>query len=249
MVKARKLNDRGQKEFYDHIIDLRDNPSFKKKLNQSILSDDKTSEKIDISVSIDPNKKFNNLWELTEYLDKEIGVKDDLFSLEYEGFFAWLAALYFDQLRKEKPRAATAYICANKVNEFSGTKAIIDYTYRHVVRGPLYLLRKPNMNRHLVEKILFNTRINEWSDIAENFCGRIQKSHMDIAVVQEFILEKYFDKKGKIKTACTNNNVQGGIRRLAKPVLPRLINVLDVESLDVKHLADAWGPEFNKSNY
>ena len=82
------------------------------------------------------------------------------------------------------------------------------------------------------QRIFTGSPIDEWGDLPENFCGRLDKPHLQIDVVQDFIFKNYFSKSGQLKKNSTTNGTAGNIRRLAKPVLPRLVNVLDVASLD-----------------
>lgn len=250
MYEARKLNDQGIETFADHIALLRENPSFDEEFDFTKLFDDETSQPIDFSVQLDPKKSFGTLWDFAEYLDEEIGDVESLFAQENDGFFAWVAAFYFDQLRKEKPRIQSAYICDRQLDLLGmPSKSVMDVTYRHIVRGPLFLLRKPNIRRDLAERIFASSPIDEWGDLPENFCGRLDKPHLQIDVVQDFIFKNYFSKSGQLKKNSTTNGTAGNIRRLAKPVLPRLVNVLDVASLDSETLKTAWGKEFKDSEF
>jgi hypothetical protein len=250
MIKARKLNQEGLFQFAEHISDLHASPGFEEPFDQEVLFDEHTSTAIDFSVELDPEKRFENLWEFAAYLSEKIGPKNDLFNSENNGFFAWIAALYFDQIRKKKPRALPAYICSTQLVELDiPGKSIFNLDYRHVVRGSLRLLRKPNIKPDLAKNILSDSPINEWTDLPENFCGRLNKPHLSIDVIQEFILANYFDNDGIRKDNATSKDQRGTIRRLAKPVLPRLVNVMDVAALDADKLKLAWGKEFKDSDF
>lgn len=121
-----------------------------------------------LDVAVDPTRKFKTRFEFGTYLadvfqNEEL---DQLMSADYDGMWAWLAVVYFAQLRKKKKKTGRFQSVEHFVVERNGLKGSLAYR-----QGPRtsYELFAVHGNAAL---ICLAKPMNTFGDMAEQLASR-----------------------------------------------------------------------------
>tara|TARA_B100001123_G_C15028563_1_gene914415 strand:- start:33 stop:785 length:753 start_codon:yes stop_codon:yes gene_type:complete len=139
LVEVRRLNQRGMSTFA--AIDWQKTGAAGNPPSHILFDDDFTKVVIfsnGNTRSIDPESKFSTKRELAKLLDRALGNRDSIEELtEDPGLWAWLALLYYDQLRQSigeygwKSAESSRFIPVGSAFRY----------YRHQVSGPFIMWR------------------------------------------------------------------------------------------------------------
>ena len=254
MIEVRKFNDDGMKEFYDFIIETRKKEDAK--APQLIFPDfhkrkDLTTSFSSKSSKIDEKKIFNDRYELGLYLNKICPE----FKNEHDnlGLWAWLAAVYFSQLR-QRGRHGTQRSEHFIPDEYSQKTLKASNAFRHSVRMAFFLVLKQSDS--FCKFIMTGRPTHEMGDAWGQCCSR--KSLLTSPSMIALILKLYQDpktgfcKKGVFSSpGKTRKSIagKGGCRRLLTILLPRLKKSFDIEVMNPDQLIDVAGRELASSKW
>ena len=176
--------------------------------------------------------------EMAEYLKKKLPANSAEKYREEHGLWAWLALLYFDQLRGKKTSAPEHYI----PGEWDNYDPRVGY--RHCIRSPLRLLERyePEFARFCISK-----KMDTWGAAAESCVSR--KTIMRSKKLRNTILALYKDPQGFPKTGMDDKDGPATIRRFASPVLGRVQATYDTEEMEPEKFFEIWGDEGKDSRF
>lgn len=240
LIQTRVFNETGLTQFAQHIEALRKNKG------DTSLPPDYESDDISIpfepECKIDPEKKFNTLYDFSLYLDSifpnEIEQKDTI----NDRLWAWVSCLYFKQLTKEKPRQPEAYIPSTSYGE---RKKLL--LYRNIPLISLRLFRNKRLSEGFAKFFLENIEIDSFGEFAEQIASS-QTRALRNKGIQDAILKLYKDNDGKLKIGASSKG-PGTIRRFMNPTLARLQMVADIDDYSADDFIEAWGPEIKNSKF
>lgn len=256
MICCKRLSDAGIMEFIKYIDSCR-NDGVRHPFPAQIVSDPEFSESIPDNREIDDQQKFQNRYEMADYLFQKIG-RD--FVLKYYndvGIWSWFAAVYFDQFCPlgNKVKRREHYILS--LGKYAVQESVMPVDYRHCVRTPVYVICEiPEIAKAIILGSKNKTSLYEMGDSLEQFMSRkflykcIPYQHVIkyLYVTQDGLAkpgytskpEKQKNKKGKWSKAG-----YGGIRRLVA-VLPRLKIAYNLREMSSQDIVEKAGREFQK---
>lgn len=161
MIKTRALTSDGLAEFAKWL----ENPS--KDLPSGLTADDAYTEEF-CDFEVDPAYEFSSRFELGEKLNVWLADGDfrSLMSSQSDGFWAWLAVIYFRQLIAKGIRRAEHYILMRKGS--AGSLA-----YRHSVRTAYELFHIHGKNA----EICLRSPMHTFGDMTEQLASRQSIAH------------------------------------------------------------------------
>lgn len=241
MIKTRKLNADGIAAFTGWLENpVGDGPP------PELLSGDSLTEEY-CGYEIDPSREFETRLEFGKYLNEQFSGADfgEMISPASDGLWAWLAAVYFRQLAKNKIRRGENYVVVRKGS--AGSLA-----YRHAVRTPYELV-------HIHGEfalICLRSPMNIMGDMTEQLTSR-----QTIAHNRGFFQTAYelYVKDGKLKRGASSKPKKpkdrksgdrtgfGSARRLAV-ALQRLDLTYDTENMEAVQVMAVLPREFEKWN-
>jgi hypothetical protein len=252
IITLKKFNDDGIKQFGDFLERTRKN---EKSTNIKLPIPPLTSQKnlimdVDIKCNIDDTKSFHDRYELGNYLNTQL--KDHATDYENFGMWAWIAAVYFNQLRGRRTQRSEHFI----PDEYKsgGMTSTVSAHYRHSVRMPVYLIKYYEDNWC---RFLLKDRINTMGDPMEHCCSN--KANLKSPKLRSVILELYQDKKTFLpkpgafsqvnKTSLASVAGKGGVLRFNGTLRDRLKKSYDIENMNLKTIISKMGPEVNNSKW
>jgi hypothetical protein len=211
----------------------------------ALAADSSLSDEID-EVAVDESRLFRSRYEFGVYLCGVLSAVDreELLSVAYDGLWAWLNALYFQQLAPRKIRRAEHYICmrrgsAGYLLHRNAARTAFELVAIHGKNAEFALQQPMHTHGQLLESLSAS------QSIARN-CGFFAAA-----------ARMYLDVDGKIKKGATSKpkkpkdrkpgdvSGKGSIRRL--PVaLRRLDLTYDVDALTPDELVSLLPREYER---
>ena len=249
-----RFNQAGLKEFSKFIQDTIKTETaggVKLKLPPH-ATDTSLTELVSGTTSIDSSKTFLDRYAMADYLTSSwTGFSDD----QYDdiGVWAWLAALYFDQLRRKK---GTTQRQEHFIpDRYAPAMLSQNLDYRHSVYLPFFL--KSRYEDDFCKFILSGRPVCEMGDPCENCCGN--KKIMSSQTMRGLMCELYLDKtKLSVKSGAftkpdksnrKSTAGRGGAQRMIPIIIPRLKKSYDVEDMPVNDIISASGSEIQNSKW
>ena len=160
-MKVRKLTDDGLNRFneYMKIVEQK-----KQNIPNYLLEDNRYSAPVDCEILIDLEKTFGSRYELGVYLHKVFGTVDITPYISHQGFWSWLALLWFDQLC---PETNDGLRKVSKAENY-----ILSLDYKHRQRHSIYMTWKLYESYGDKVKFLFSKPLNIRGDLSETFFSR-----------------------------------------------------------------------------
>ncbi len=161
MIKTRALTNEGLAEFGKWL----ENPSGN--LPSGLITDEAYTEEF-CDFEVDPAYEFSSRFEFGEKLNEWFEVADfrSLMSAQADGFWAWLAVVYFGQLTAKGIRRGEHYIVMRKGS--AGSLA-----YRHSVRTPYELVHIHGKSA----EICLRSPMHTFGDMTEQLASRQSIAH------------------------------------------------------------------------
>jgi len=233
MSQLRRLNASGEERFSNHLRELRSGNELA--FPVEIISSDEFSEPIVGGGSIE-TRQFRSRFEFAEYLNAEFpkmklhGINTD------HGMWAWLAALFFEQLCKRdrrgrcRPGEHARWIPVNSYSKY----------YRHLVAGPYRVFRAYRDTPQLCYALLANP-LHTPGELYEQLVSS-QRIVTNRPIVEAASI-LYFDKdRGCLRTGAGVSG-PGGPRRLVA-VANQLSLTWDVHSSTAEDFISLLPGEF-----
>jgi hypothetical protein len=257
-VKLRSFNSMGMEKFVTFISESReadDSHSPRPVVPTHLLTDPELLDLADFGKEVDPNVMFDSRYDLGAYLDAHLGA--DFLKKYYEcyGLWAWLALLWFDQLRpsKKTTNRHEHFIpyewFKNPSHYFSDSRPL---GYRHCIRGPFETVCMLGEQA----KFFLSRNVSSLGDATEQLLST--KLILSSNKLRELLLERYADKSGwprknafDVPPPAGLANLKkkgfGQIRRLVRDVLPRVKLTYDIDAMAVPRILSVCGEEFEES--
>ena len=207
--RIRRLTEDGIGEMRDFLASFDAGTPWPFADAQRLLADSDKSEAMPNPVDVDGDKAFARRYDLAEYLSERIprlGLPDPT---RDAGLWAWLALLWFEQLRSSGQKPGKPYRYIPELDNFQRY-------YRHLVLGPYltYRAHKDNPARALC---MLCQRPAIHPDTAESLASRYDliQSHAVIGAATKL----YYDsQKGAVRRGSTSREGKvpkaGTVRRL-----------------------------------
>jgi len=221
----------------------------KKDLPSSLISDPMYVEEYSYD-EIDITKKFTTRYELGKYLVDE-WVNFNKKDYDEVGVWAWIAAVYFDQIRGKKTQDWYHFI----PGEYDQERTVQSVGYRHAVRTPFKLIE--NQYEDNFVKLCTNRNISTAGDAWENFTGN--QKVLSSAAIRNLLVEMYYDEKKETFKPGVFTNVskakhksvagKAGARRVLPIIIPRVKKSFDIHDMDTDELIEACGKEVQTSRW
>ena len=248
-INARILNDDGLKAI-KHIFDIArsgltsnktaaklKNPDFAEISN--IIYDDKFTT-IAPDTMIDPNRKFSNRLELGLYLNSIIDKKSSLSQYENVGFWAWISALYLNQIL-EPNKAKTEYKLWTDVRYIPLKEFTKLRWYRHLCYLPYHICsRRPKAS---AEFFLIMEPYKHSDNIEQLWTA--DKDFTSSPGIIEVAKELYIDKESKNYRRNYLGKGAGSARRLATVIVKQWQMNYDVNMLSRDQVWELLPKEFD----
>lgn len=258
ILKLRALNNEGIQRFAEFITQTREaefDAGKRLASPDNLLTDSAFLEPTDYDTEINRTLKFRDRFELGEYLVSKLG--KGFIDLYYNvpGVWAWLALVWFDQLRGRKTQRHEHFIPYEWFKnplELFGYQAL---SYRHSVRSSFEVVARFGKNGRFFAS---PKGVAFFGDASEQLLSeqRIRSS----AKLRELLFELYQDTTGFMKKGALDKVPRpskakgskagyGGIRRLTDAVLPRVKLTYDIDLMPTNHILKICGPEFSVGKF
>ena len=253
---CKRLTHAGLMEFIKYI-DMCHNDGIHHPFPSDILNNQDFSENIPGNKEIDPQKIFQNRYEMANYLFQQLG---EDFVLKYYndvGVWSWFSAVYFNQFcpQENKVKRREHYILS--LGEYKVQESVMPVDYRHCVRTPVYVVYKlPLIAKAIILGSKNKDSLYEMGDSLEQFMSR--KFLYKCIPYQDAIRLLYVGEDGLAKPGYTSKPAKqknkkgkwskagyGGIRRLVT-VLPRLKIAYNLRDMSSSDIVEKAGREFQK---
>lgn len=238
MIRLRKMLPIGEKEFFNYINQLRNDPA----ALCPDLNIPPYSEEFSPRVMIDQSRTFKSKMEMAEYLDRiftQEDVKREKVIAE-NGLWTWLAYIWFDQLAPVNPKTGKRDL--KEPVRYIYNPGFRRY-YRHYVRTPyeIYSLHKNNPERL---KIFLYSPVYKHNDFIEQVASRqFIISHRNL--IEAFSI-LYFDRaSGRPKRGAQSRRRPGNIRRFVK-IIQQFEITYDIYSMSPGQIIDLLPQEFRE---
>jgi len=254
MIELKKFNEEGMNVFWNFIERTREQErggGTKIQLPDYVYDANLTEDYS--NVLIDESRVFSDRYELGTYLiscSKNI-IKD--FSVS--GLWAWIAAIYFEQIRSKARRRPSTQRQEHFIpHEFRKLAINANLSYRHAIRHPVLILT--NYDAEWGKFLLTGRPVHEMGDPVEHSTSN--KKIYSRPYSRELFLKLYQDpqtysaKKGAFSQVSKNRKSlmgKGGARRMIKNIIPRLKKSFDVEVMDPDQIINVCGPEIKTSKW
>jgi len=239
MIEIRRLNDSGINLFSGWL-----EQGEGKVPPQELLNGSNCTEAA-YDAQINPTKLFESRYEFGKYLHEQLAAQDfdELMAAENDGFWAWLAALYFKQLSGKGKRRKEHYIVIR-----NGTMGSL--AYRQAARTSYELVHIHGQN----SLVCLSVGMATFGDMAEQLASRQTLAHN-----RGFFQAAYelYLRDGKLRKGASSKPKKlrhrksgdrtgfGSARRLAI-ALKRLDLTYDTEIMDATGIVAVLPKEFNK---
>jgi hypothetical protein len=264
MKTVRSLNYDGIQLFSEFLTTTRsDEKIFQAPLAppSNIIDDPRYLESTEYNSEVDENKTFENRYELGEYLVHQLGKEFLHENYTHYGVWAWLALLWFNQLRSKKTKLTNKTGGTQRHEHFIPYEWFVNpleifpkpqnVAYRHSVRSSYEVVLRYGIEG----KLFFSPNgVSAFGEAGEQFLSTplIRNSPK----LRELIKKYYTDDTGFIKKGAFNyqsadkaqksksRSGYGGIRRLTDGVLPRVKITYDIDLMPAERLLEICGSEF-----
>lgn len=239
MINARKLNPEGIVVFKAWL----ENPSGELPPG-GLLTDEALTEPFG-DFEFDPDLEFASRFEFGTYLTKQLSSRDfnDLMAPDSDGFWTWLAIVWFGQLAQKGVRRSEHYLVMRK-----GTSGSL--AYRHAARTSYELVYIHGE----CALICLSSPMHTFGDMTEQLMSRQAIAHNKGFFQTAFNL---YVKEGKLRRGWSTRVKKlqdrkpgdragmGGVRRLTV-ALKRLDLTYDTEEMDAAKTISVLPQEFSK---
>ncbi|MDB9891495.1 hypothetical protein OAD74_08995 [Alphaproteobacteria bacterium] len=256
LTKVQYFTDEGISAFKELLIKQKPlDPTTKSVFPNHLVNDPKFVKEHSSGKSIDPLKKFKTSYDLGVYLCGILGEKDREKDV---GLWSWLSNVYIDHILYTKTGLVgelTRYIPA----EALGVSMVYGKKHRHLLRGPfdvIYRMRKGKIDPEFARALLQKAP-GEIDQFYEDCASR--NTIMRNQFLQKTATSLYWDSKNNTKVKGYGNKEnkenpsstsgQGGIRRFAPLIIPRVQENFDLEIMKPSDFVDAWGDELKNSKF
>ena len=238
MIKTKMLNYDGLAVFSKWL----ENPAGG--IPSNLVTGDSSSEEFE-SFEIDPSYQFSSRFEFGDKLNEWLRGADFrlLMSAQADGFWAWLALIYFEQLTAKGIRRGEHYIVRRKGS--AGSLA-----YRHSVRTPYELFHIHGKS----SEICLRSPMHTFGDMTEQLASRQSIAHnrgffqtANELYIKDGVLKRGASskpKKPKDRKPSERSGL-GSVRRLAVS-LQRLDLTYDTEEMQASQMKLVLPKEFKK---
>jgi hypothetical protein len=259
LLEIRALNDVGLAAFVDFVRKTRAEENLSGLLlppPKYLLSDANFLSSKQYGSAVDSTKLFADRLELGQYLITQAGEKfsDEQYS-DY-GMWAWLALVYFDQLRNKKIVTRKGLATATQREEHFVphewiVKAGRNLGYRHAVRTPFRVVKVFGPNARF---FLSDTGMSVMGEAIEQLLS--DPKILSSSKLLELIFDLYRNKDGvprkgtfayppkASKAGKKLGRGYGGLRRLTDILLPRVKLTCDVDVMTLSQIKSVCGAEF-----
>lgn len=238
MINTRILNSEGLTRFEVWL----ENPT--EEFPRHLLEDDSFSELLS-SCQLDEGRKFESRLKFGEYLKEVFGnIKfNQIMSKDYDGLWAWVSLVYFDQLTAKGVRRKEHYVVIRKGS--AGSLA-----YRNAARTSFELFYIHGENA----RICLSAQMSTFGDLTEQLASRQSISHnigffktaAELYIKNGKLVTGASSKPKPIKLRAPNDKSGlGSVRRLAL-ALQRLDLTYDTEEMSPEDMRKVLPKEFNK---
>ena len=253
-IAIHRFNEEGLKQFSAFLKKARavESAGAAKLPIPDLVNNSSMSELVSSSSILDGTTTFNNRFEMAKYLK---AIWKDFRVEQYEDFgvWAWLAALFFDQLRAKRiPTQRQEHFISDSYDPATLSKNL---DYRQAVKMPFFLLN--NYEDNFCKFILTGRSVSAAGDPWENCCGN--KSIMTSKTMRNLMCKLYQDassmsvKKGAFtkpnKSSRKSTAGKGGAQRLIPVIIPRMKKSFDVEAMPVADIVSQLGLEVTNSKW
>lgn len=255
-MRCKRLTHAGITEFIDYV-DRCHNEGIHHPFPDKILTDPDFSEYIPGNWEIDPQKIFQNRYEMADYIFQQLGKEFVLKYYDDVGIWSWFAAVYFDQFcpPDQKVKRREHYILS--LGDYMVRESVMPVDYRHCVRTPVYVVCEiPEIAKAIILGSKNKDSLYEMGDSLEQFMSR--KFLYKCIPYQDLIKHLYVTPDGLAKPGYTSKPAKqknkkgkwskagyGGIRRLVT-VLPRLKIAYNLRDMLPSDIVEKAGREFQK---
>ena len=240
MINARILNAEGLTRFMAWL----ENPT--QEVPIFLLNDISYTETLN-QFQLDESRQFESRYKFGEYLNVIFGnIKfNQLMSKDYDGLWAWISLLYFDQLTAKGIRRKEHYVVVRKGS--AGSLA-----YRNAPRTSFELFYIHGENA----RICLSAQMATFGDLTEQLASRQSISHnvgffkiaVELYIKNGKLVAGAASKLKPIKLRAPNDKSGlGSVRRLAL-ALQRLDLTFDTEEMTSEDMKKVLPKEFNKFN-
>lgn len=233
MVEVRRLNERGIEAFENYISGLSNDGGLP--LPVGILADDRTSEPLDIELTVDEGAEFATRYDMGVYLVDLLRRVRSQQLLGDSGFWTWLALHWFDQLcpldskGKRKPKKTYNYVLSPNWN--------------HRPRHALYTTWMLVANHGENALFMLSKKPSDRGELIEQLAAR--QYFMSCRGVIEAAHRIYFDADRRtFKRGSTSQTRGGNIRRFVS-YLQQLDLTYDLGTVTSDSLMSILPPEYN----
>ncbi len=238
MINVRVLNSEGLARLTNWL----ENPA--SEFPNHLLNADAYSDVLS-DLLIDEHKEFESRLKLGEYLNEVFKnlTFNEIMSLKYDGLWAWISMLYFDQLTQKGIRRKEHYVVVRKGS--TGSLA-----YRNAPRTSYELFYIHGESA----KICLSGSIATMGDLTEQLASRQAISHnkgffntaADLYIKNGKLVSGASSKPKPPKLRLPNDRAGfGSVRRLAI-ALQRLDMTYDTEEMNPEDIKQVLPKEFNK---
>ncbi|OLF85749.1 MULTISPECIES: hypothetical protein [Marinobacter] len=234
MVEVRRLNERGIEAFENYISGLSNDGGLT--LPLGILTDDRTSEPLDIELTVNHLAEFATRYDMGVYLVDLLKQVRSQQLLGDSGFWTWLALCWFDQLcpldskGKRKPKKPYNYVLSPNWN--------------HRPRHALYTTWMLVANHRESARFMLSKKPSARGELIEQLAAR--QYFMSCRGVIEAAHRIYFDSsRGTFKVGSTSQTRGGNIRRFVS-YLQQLDLTYDLGTITADSLMSILPYEYNR---
>lgn len=239
MINLRVLNSDGITKL-TYWLESESNPQ----LLKILLHDDSCTEILD-NFLIDETKQFDSRLHFGQYLNDVLSGFDlhQLLSSKYDGLWAWISLLYFDQLTSKGIRRKEHYIVVRK-----GSAGSLAYRNAPRTSYELYNIHREN------SRICLSGQMSTFGDLTEQLASRQSISHnrgffntaSDLYIRNGKLVSGASSKPKALKLRQpSDRSGLGSVRRLAL-ALQRLDLTYDTDSMGPIEIKQVLPKEFNK---
>ena len=229
-MKARKLNQNGLQRFREYFDVLKVAPETPPPIN--ILSDPQTSEDLPYEIEVE-YRLFVNRYDAACYLAKQLGGLREL--NHDEGFWAWLALFYFDEVA---PLENGTRFVGEEARYIPGA-ASFRY-YRQLLAGPyrIYQLHGDGA------RLLLSGPLDRPGDFPEQLSSR-QEFITNPGIIGAASLLYYDNDRGRPRRGAASTKRKPGTLRRFVDVVRQLDLTYDLYSMAPADILTILPPEFD----
>jgi hypothetical protein len=229
-VRARILNQNGIQRLREYLEILKEAPETRPPVH--VLTDPQTSEDLPYDIAVE-YRVFVHRYDAACYFAKQLGGLREL--NHSEGFWAWLALFYFDELA---PLENGVRFVGEEARYIPGASSL--RYYRHLLAGPyrIYQLHGDGA------KLLLAGPLNRPGDFPEQLSSR-QEFITNPGIIGAATLLYYDQDKGRPRRGAAPNKRKPGTLRRFVDVVQQLDLTYDLYSMTPQDILTILPQEFD----